>query len=307
MGTISSVHDGEKFTVDDLIGAPTWIAEKVIKNLDGAMISEAIFRNEGESELVVAYREAAQAFLSEDAEDVAEFGEIPVADIGRGDLKFVTGNKTALGVRISYEMKKFNKIGQVNRQITALQNTMVRSDVRASLRTFAAAGVDEVPVSSPWPTTGSSPIDDVFDAIEAIEDAHLEDDPDANLGYVPDIMIAHPRTVTMLTRNAEYQKLFIGNLADQNPVYRGTLPTTIAGLRVLTSRFADPGQVIIAESGVVGFRTDPIPLEMTPLYPEGGSEQHGGSNMSYRADAFRTRITATDAPKAARILTGVRG
>lgn len=306
MGNIKSVHDGDRITVSEIISQPTWIAERVIENLDGAMLADALFRDGGESSLVVAYREAAAPFLDEDAENVAEFAEIPVANLNRGKLKTLVGKKVAKGVRVSYEMQKFNQIDLVNKQLAALQNTMVRSDVRASLAAFAASGVTETPAAAAWNTTGADAAGDVFDAIEAIQAAHAEDDVNANFGYNPDTLVAHPTAITALTRNEAVQRLYVGSAALENPVYKGQLPQTLFGLNVLASRWADPTKIIIAESGAVGFRTDPMPLEMTAMYAEGGNEQHGGPTMSYRADAWRMRIVGVDGPKAAHVITGIR-
>lgn len=305
--TVSSIHDGDRIAVSDIIGQPTWIAERVIENLDGSMITDAVFRDGGESSLAVAYREAAAPFLDEAAEDVAEFAEIPVADLSKGKLKTLVGKKVAKGVRVSYEMRKFNQIDLVNKQIAALQNTMVRSDVRSVYQTFANANVAAVPASAAWTGTSGDPVGDVFDAIEAIQAAHAEDDEDAHFGYNPDIMVAHPTAITALLRNEAVQKLYIGSAATENPLYKGTRPQTLFGLQVLESRWADPTKVIIAEAGAVGFRTDAMPLEMTALYAEGGNEQHGGPHMSYRADAWRARLVAADGPKAAHVITGIRG
>lgn len=304
--SVSSVHDGNRLTVSDIIGQPTWIAERVIDNLDGAMITDALYRDAGESSLAVSYREAAAPYLDEDAEDVAEFAEIPVANLSKGALKTLVGKKVAKAVRVSYEMRKFNQIDLVNKQITALQNTMIRSDVRSVYAAFDNSSVTAVPASAAWTGTSGDPVGDVFDAIEAIQAAHAEDDENANFGYNPDIMVAHPTAITALLRNEAVQKLYIGDAATENPLYKGALPTSLFGLTVLSSRWADPTKVIIAEAGAVGFRTDAMPLEMTALYAEGGNEQHGGPTMSYRADAWRARIVGVDGPKAAHIVTGVR-
>ena len=304
--SVSSVHDGNRLTVSEIIGQPTWIAERVIDNLDGAMITDALYRDAGESSLAVSYREAAAPYLDEDAEDVAEFAEIPVANLSLGEVNTLVAKKVAVGVRISYEMRKFNQLGMVERQIDALQGTMVRSDVRNALAALGAASVAATPASAPWSDSGSDPVGDIFDAIEAVQAAHVDGDENANFGYNPDTLILHPAALTALTRNETVQRLYTGSAALENPLYKGQLPQTLFGLNVLPSRWADPTRVIVAEAGAVGFRADAMPLEMTALYPEGGTEQHGGPNMSYRADAWRARIVGVDGPKAAHIVTGVR-
>lgn len=302
---ITSAYDGETLTVDEMLKDPTWIPQRVIKALDGAFLEDLIFRNGGGNDGVVAFRQAASPYLVDDAEEVAEYGEIPVTGLGDGKVRSIIGHKVALGVRVSYEMRHENKVDQVTRQTVALQNTMIRSGVKASIAAFEAADVPTETATNPWDGSTSTVVDDVHDAIEAVQSATVDGDPDSPFGYAPTVIALHPATLTKITRQEAVQKFYRGDLASANPVYRGVQPITLFGLTVATSRFLDPDKVIICETGAVGFRSDTYPLQMTPVYEEGGASGSGGPNMSWRADAFRKRILAVDNPKAAIILTGI--
>ncbi|MBM4516581.1 hypothetical protein GS432_09795 [Rhodococcus hoagii] len=164
---ITSAYDGDTLTVDSMLKDPTWIPQRVINYLDGAFVEAALFRNGGSNESgVVAFREAADPFLDEDAEEVAEFAEIPVSTIGDGKVRSVIGQKTAKSIRISYEMRHENKVDRVSQQITALQRTMIRSGVNAALAAFNAANTPNAPASAAWTGSGGDPAKDIFDAIE---------------------------------------------------------------------------------------------------------------------------------------------
>lgn len=304
---ITSAYGGDQLTVSDMLSDPTWIGQRVITNLDGAFLSDALFRNGGTNAGVVAYREAAAPYLNDDAERVAEFAEIPVSDLNSGRVRTLLAAKTALGIRVSYEMRQFNKVDLVNQQFTALQNTMVRSDARAAVSAFDAAGSPDAAASGgAWTTAGGDPIKDVFDAIDAIEGASVDNDDSRNYGYMPDTIVAHPRALTALLRNDKVQSKYIGDAASSNPLYTGQLPQTVFGLNVLRNRFLDPTKVYVLESGAAGFYSDAIPLQVTPLYPEGGGpDSTGGATMSYRADGIRSRIYGVDNPQAAFVITGV--
>ena len=130
---ITSIYDGDKISVDSMIADPTWIAQRVIQNLDGAFLVDAVFRDGGSNQGVVAFREAAAPFLNDEVENVAEFGEIPVSDLNIGKVRTVIAQKIAQAVRVSFEMRNFNKIDLVNQQITALQNNVLRASIRAGL------------------------------------------------------------------------------------------------------------------------------------------------------------------------------
>ncbi|MBM4580990.1 hypothetical protein GS452_25660 [Rhodococcus hoagii] len=303
---ITSAYDGETLTVDSMLKDPTWIPQRVINDLDGAFVEAALFRNGGSNDSgVVAFREAADPFLDEDAEEVAEFAEIPVSTIGDGKVRSVIGQKTAKSIRISYEMRHENKVDRVSQQITALQRTMIRSGVNAALAAFNAANTPNAPASAAWTGAGGDPAKDIFDAIEEIEAAGFGGDELKNFGYSPNAILAHPRAITTLIRNDKIQSKYIGDLASENPLYKGTMTQTICGLQVLRSRWMDPTKVIVLETGVAGFYSDTYPLQMTPVYEEGGNSGAGGPTMSWRSDAFRKRILGVDNPGAVFTITGI--
>ncbi|MBM4492603.1 hypothetical protein GS436_02900 [Rhodococcus hoagii] len=303
---ITSAYDGETLTVDSMLKDPTWIPQRVINNLDGAFVESALFRNGGSNDSgVVAFREAADPFLDEEAEEVAEFAEIPVSTVGDGKVRSVIGQKTAKSIRVSYEMRHENKVDRVSQQITALQRTMIRSGVNAALAAFNAANTPNAPASAAWTGSGGDPSKDIFDAIEEIEAAGVDGDETKNFGYSPNAILAHPRAITTLIRNDKIQSKYIGDLASENPLYKGTMPITICGLTVLRSRWMDPTKVTVLETGVAGFYSDTYPLQMTPVYEEGGNSGAGGPTMSWRSDAFRKRILGVDNPGAVFTITGI--
>ncbi|MFI8664236.1 hypothetical protein ACIGKR_29865 [Rhodococcus qingshengii] len=302
---ITSAYDGEKLTVDSMLKDPTWIPERVINGLDGAFLEAALFRDGGSNDSgVVAFREAADPYLSDEAEEVAEFAEIPVSTLGDGKVRTVIGQKTALAIRVSYEERHENKVDRVSQKVTGLQRTMIRSGVRAALAAYAAADVGSLVASDPWGASGD-PSYDLFEAADMIESAAVEGDEDKNFGYVPNTLVAHPRAITALVRNEKIQKYYIGDLASENPLYKGVHPKTICNLQVLPSRWMDPKKVIVLEAGIAGFRSDTYPLQMTPVYEEGGNSGAGGPNMTWRSDAFRKRILAVDNPGAVCVIEGI--
>lgn len=74
---LTSAFGGDTITVDEAIKDPTFIPERILENLDGAFLEAALFRDGGSNDGVVAYREAASPYLNDNAENVAEFAEIP--------------------------------------------------------------------------------------------------------------------------------------------------------------------------------------------------------------------------------------
>lgn len=308
---LTSAFGGETLTVSEMVKDPTYIPERILENLDGAFLEEALFRNGGSNDGVVAYREAAAPYLNDNSEEVAEFAEIPVSDLNLGKLKSIIGVKNALGFRVSWEMQRFNKVDLVTLQTTALQNTMVENGVRSALAAFDAANVQTLGVTTDWEDTTASPIQDIRKAkrmislAKSIKPADEPDAPDRLMGYKPDLIVLNEATLDLALFHESTQKFYNGNAALENPVYLGIQPATIGGLRVVTSAFIPEGEAYVMQSGTAGFVSEAEPLTLTPLYAEGGDNGFGGSRMSYRMDAIRHRVIAVDNPQAVVKITGI--
>lgn len=305
---LTSAYGGDRLTVSEMMKDPTYIPEIVLQELDGSFLEEAIFRNGGTNEGVVAYREAALPYLNDDAEDVAEFAEIPVSDLNTGKLKSIIGIKNALGVRVSREMIKFNKTDMLGQQITGLKNTMVRNGINATLAAFENASIPTLAVGSSWEAGDAEPMRDLRQAKRLVSTAKPADRPDdmpALFGYKADTLVANEATIDAALFHESVQRFYNGNAAVENPLFQGVTPQTIAGLRVVTSEFMPEGVAYVMQSGTAGFVSEADPLTVTEMYSESGENGFGGSRQSFRTDAFRNRIIAVDNPKAVVKLTGI--
>ncbi|MGV0399775.1 phage major capsid protein [Corynebacterium segmentosum] len=310
---ITSAYDGPKLTVSEMLEDPTFIPQRVVDGMQGQFLEDLFFRQAENNKGVVAFREAAGQYLADDAEEIAEFGEIPVSAPELGPLRAAYGIKSGEAIRISYEMRNENKVDQVNRHIQALEKTMIRHGIQATLGVFKSAKVQELQVSSQW--TGGDPVKDVFDAVELVQSAHDDDDVNRQFDYEPNTILLHPASYTKLVRNEQMQKYYIGNAALDNPIFLDQNGDSIFGglrntelfgtLRVATSRLIEQGTAYVFEAQGVGFKSDTMPLTATPMYSEGGDSQLGGPTMSWRSDLVRKRAIAVDNPKAIVKLTGI--
>lgn len=307
-GLVTSAYGTESMAVQDVLNDPKWLQDTVIKNLDGAFVEEYIFRNAGPNDGAVAYRELASNYLNDDAEEVAEFAEIPVSGVELGDVKTLVGAKVATGIRISYEMVRENKIDQLSLRTTAAQNTMVRNSVLSTLEAFRKANVPTLAVTKSWEENDAKPVRDIRSAKNRISLAAPENSKKGDtFGYEPDTLLIGNAGLELLLMNADYQQFFRGDLASENPLYRGVKPMEVGGLRVVTSALLDDNECYVLQSGVAGFVSDTYPLTVSELYSEHGNASHGGANMSWRMDLFRKRIIGLDNPKAVVKLTGLAG
>ena len=310
---ITSAYDGPQLTVSEMIADPTFIPQRVVDGLQNQFLEDLFFRQAEDNKGVVAFREAAGLYLADDAEEIAEFGEIPVSAPELGPLRAAYGIKTGEAIRVSYEMINENKVDQVNRHIEALQKTVIRTGVRAVMGVFDVANIPTLQASAPW--TAGDPVKDVFDAIEMVQGATADEDVDRQFDYEPNTILLHPTSLTKLVRNEQVQKYYIGaaaldnpifKLADGNPLFGGLRDIEVFGLlRVATSRLIPQGTAYVFEVQGAGFKSDTMPLTATPLYSEGGDSPLGGPTMSWRSDLVRKRAIAVDNPKAVVKLTGI--
>lgn len=301
---IVTLGDGPKLTVSDLVGNPLMIPTKIKELMLNQFISEALFRNEGENDNgIVAYTEGDPMFLEQDVQDIAERAEIPLATGNRGVPVVAYSNKRGLGIGISREMIKANKIGEVQRQITQLTNTFKRADDRVA-RTLLQS-LPSLPVANEWDSTDGNPRLDLATGIrEVTEAAPANASAEEWYGFQPDTIVLNPGILPTLLDNEKFLKVYQGNIADQSIAYKGALPSQIFGLNVIGSMAWPITEVTILQRGVVGFYSDFFPFEITGLYPEGNGPL-GGPTQSYRCDATHNRAIALDQPKAGIRLTGI--
>lgn len=304
--SISNAYEGTGvITVDTLIKDPTYIREHIMENLDGTDLVPAIFRDGGKNDGVVVFSEAESPYFEDEPEIVAEYAEIPTTDGGEKKMHVALGVKTALGFDISWETRRFNRMNKVNDGITKLQNTFVRANARTVLAAFRAAEIPELAVSADWEANEADPMRDIRQAKRMISNASLDGNPDARYGYKPDVLLTNEATVDAALFHESVQRFYRGDLAAENPIYKGITPQVLGGLRVVTSTWIPEGEAYVLQGGTVGFYSDAESLTISDVYAPNGENGYGGKNMAWRVDGFQHRAIAVDNPKAAVKLIGI--
>lgn len=304
-----SVNDGPAITVAEMVGDPYMIPARILELLDNAWLTDVILRNAGSNASgLVSFESQTPLFLGADVEDVAEFGEIPVGAGQRGLPRIAFGTKKGLGVRVSLEMIRQNQIDQVRTQVTQLTNTMIRADERAMRTLLLDPSIPTIAATAAWGGVGAKVRRDILRAGEVIEaakpDVAVSTDEDV-LGFTPDTVVFPGAIKSLLFDDEEFLKVYDGDLAGESLDYTGQMPGDVLGLTPLTSRFWFTNRVLVLQRNVMGFRSDTWPLEVTPMYPEGGGGL-GGPTQSFRTDTTRKRVLGVDQPKAACWITGVQ-
>jgi hypothetical protein len=304
--TVASVSDGPNITVRQLVGDPLLVPARVLEMLDNSFLTDVVFRNAGGNEAgLVTFDESTPLFLAGDPEDIAEYGEIPISTGQRGVPKLAVGVKRGLGIRISREMIDENRVGDVNRQLIQLRNTMVRAEEKALKTLLLAASIPSITASATWSTTGT-PRKDIANAMQTVAGAITPGGTTEDvLGFIPDTLIL-PQTATAgLMGNADWNTVYAaGQNAAEDIRYTGRLPGQVLGLTPLQTYFWPTNKALVIQRGIVGLRSDTRPLESTPVYPEGNGP-NGGPRESFRSDTTRKRVLAVDQPLAACWINGI--
>lgn len=292
-------------TVDEALSDPHFIPELLLEELNGEEVQKVFFRDITVNSDVVGFRESLPQYLDEDVQRVAEYGEIPVGDPVGGELKTKAIEKLGIGIRVSWEQRKDNNMDAVIRELRARKNTIIRSQVRDAIAAFDEAGLEELAVATAWDQQGSDPASDFLDAMELVMGAETEDG--RYYEYTPNVLMINPVTLNLLKRNEQVQNLYIGNMASENPLFKGISaePLIFGDVQVVKSHFVPKGSAYLGQEQTPGFMAQREAPQVTDFYAERGESRLGGSNMSYRSDYAHRRAFAIDAPKSVVKLTGL--
>lgn len=296
-----STQDGPRLTVAQMVKQPRLIPARVIKMMDQEFIVDSILRRAGGNESgVVLYEESTPMFADGTAAVVEEFGEIPMISGRVGKRKVARTVKRGLAIKVSQEMVNRNNVDAVNRQVTQVKNTMIRTWEDAFFQIISThPDIPTIAAATTWGAANSAIRKDLAAAKRTIKNATTVDDADNFFGFDPDTLIIGTGTETDFLASDDLAKVFEKSpLASENPQYKGTLPRDIFGLVTMVSRRIPAGRALMLERGTLGGISDERPMSATPLYEDRPTE-------TWRSDVIRQSAMFVDQPKAAIWITGV--
>lgn len=304
-------QDGPRITVASMMKSPTLIPKRVISMLDQSFLVDTVLRNGGDNQSgVVLYFETTPLFANDNPQVMDDFAEIPTTNGSLGTPKMVRVVRRALGLRVSKTMIDRNNTDAVNLQITQIRNTMIRAWEDAFFSALIANPTLQVMhTDTVWSSASSHIRKDVNGAKFLIKNASSDGNGQNGvnkLGFKADTLILSTVSETDFLDSDEVAKIFVGNLAQSNLLYTGTLPNRFLDLDVVTSWRLDTysyGSAIVCQRKLVGFISDERPLEATPMYGEGNGP-NGGPTESWRSDTTRASAIGIDQPLAAVLITG---
>lgn len=250
----------------------------------------------------VPYTVSASIYLDRNVRKMAEGTEYPIA--GQTDVQAeVKTTKYGLATFITEEAVIRNQIGELNRSLRRLKNTMVRDiDTDFITKVLADTNIQTSTASNQtgstgvavgWTPTSEVIFDDLAEAIGAI--AGQEE------GYEPDTLLVTRNTYTKLLRNKEVRKAFEGNWNDQAPpMYTGQMQRLMGlDIMVIGSASGVSNDVaLVLQRKVIGGIADEIPLQIRePKFDD--------SRDVYWIRGRRLSATFLQEPKAIMKISGV--
>lgn len=294
----------QPITVNALINDPLLLPERIIRVLEGQFAMDRILRNGGNvTGGAMMFRTQSGLFAEQSSEIVSPSAEIPLATIMRGDLDSAAVQKRGLAVEIDREMRIRNAIGDVDRQIQVLRNTIVRDIDGAfvnKLRAAVPAGNVRVATAA-WSASTATVRRDINAAKLAIQQYQGAGAGSGFSGYDPNYLLISPTTATDLLNNDEAIKMFFGNNAATNDFVAqgiGEWNVNLLGLRPFITPGVGDNEAFVVERLTVGAYGDEIPLESTELYEI-------QPRQVFRSDTVRSTVGAIDSPGAVARVDGV--
>jgi len=292
---------GQPLTLNMLVEMPLVIRERFLQLMADQFICEKVLRYAGTAPGgAVTFRVSSGLFADQPSSIVNQRAEIPLATVTKGDINTASTRKHGLAVSFPYELRDMDVSGEVQRQLTVVQNTMLRDIDGAFLVTLTVALTSTRVATAPWASSLATIRKDIIAARglvnRAIAPGTVGTGSSASyLQYQADTMIINPLSEDDLLGSAEFLAMMYGQV---NPNGIGQLPPELLTLTIFKSFSQPVGTAKIVEAGTIGGYADRIPLNMTPLYDWAPSQL-------FRADATRDTTAFVDQPLAGSTITGI--
>lgn len=209
----------------------------------------------------IPYTRSASIYLDRNVRKMAEGTEYPIAGQTDEQLEEKT-QKYGLATFLTEEAVMRNQIGELDRSLRRLKNTLVRDiDTDFITKLIADSAILTATASNTasggWVPATETVFDDLAEAIGKI--AEVEE------GYEPDTLVVTRNTYTKLLRNKEVRKAFEANWNDAAPpIYTGQMQR-LMGLDIMVIGAAagvSNDIALVLQRKIIGGIADEIPLQV---------------------------------------------
>jgi hypothetical protein len=294
--------DAPRITVNELLKDPLVIPALILDIAENEFIVDSVLRNGGAAPSgAVRYSESTPLYADSFPDIRPEFGEVPVAPTSIGIPRVVFSHERSMAIMVSDEMRRRQTIDPVTRQLLQVKNTMVYSWNTAFYSAVVAnASIQTLAVSNPWANAAATIRADIAQAMYLVENANIVSPSGVTqwLGFEADTLIINHATKNTLLQSSTFAAPYIGDIASENLLYKGTLPQQIMNLDTMVSRQVPTGNAIIMQRQRAGFYADELPFVAGPLYRD-------EPRKTWRSDTQRSSAIGLDQPLAICLISGI--
>lgn len=306
---ISSVWDTlPNLSVEEMLSNPYLLADAFGERLDEFQTFETFFETRNVDSDIVGYKHATASYLEDEDEYIPEGGEIPVSDpVDDEEDRFTKIRKRGIGLRVSWEQIKDDKRDAVRDELTAKANTVQRRKKLDALSALGAAPVQELVVTTPWDQDADVK-NDLLDGQSLILGA--KDKNGDQLRYTPAFLWGNPVTVQNMLRSESMAKMFVGNMASENPLFKGLGSTPMLfseSIQVVRDWAIPDGELWLGSSQKAGKMAQREDEYTSPFYAEDGGtvDLRLGKRQTARSNWSHRRTFLVDHPLSVVKFTGL--
>lgn len=306
---ISSAWDTlPNLSVEEMLSNPEFLADAFGEKLDEFQTFETFFGKQNVGSDIVGYRHAVASYLDDDDEFIPEGGEIPVSDpLQDEEERFVQIRKRGIGLRVTWEQIKDDRRDAVRDELTAKSNTVQRRKKLDALAALGAAPVHELVADVAWDQNADVK-NDLLDAQSMILGA--TDKAGDPLQYTPAFLWANPVTVQNILRSESMEKMYVGNMASENPIFKGlgASPMLFSESIQIVRDWAIPaGEAWMGSTQKAGKLVQREDEYTSPFYAEDGGavDLRLGKRQSARSNWSHRRAFLVDHPLSVVRFTGL--
>ena len=235
-------------------------------------------------------------------EAVAPGSEYPLTTISTGPAAVASAKKWGQDSIVTDESIKRLLMDPVNRAMVKMVNAMVKHVDSLALAAVASAVTQTSAATASWTpgTANTNPLLDVMSAIAVIRGL--------NQGFEPDTLVVSDTKYAHLMNNATVLNAFRRE-DPSNPVYSGSLPGPIAGLRVLTTpNLPVANSALLLDSTQLGGMADEDlggPGYTGQIKGVEGKSMRRDESDGWRLRVRRVTVPVVVEPNAAYVITGI--
>lgn len=317
MAEITSAYEAlGELSWDEVHDATDLLTLAVDERTADSKVRQLIFQEETTTDLAVAWRQDVPAGSHDEIERLAEFAEAPVIDPTKAAEMLDKIDAYGVAARVSYEQTKNAGGRAVQREVNHLTRTIQMDDSAKGRAAINKAVGETDPLKKietlAFTTPVTDPTADVLGQINQANELIMSANVDGiQFGYVGNLLWLNPVTAARIRNHANIRDLYIGNMASENPMFKGDLASIAGQFQILEDPalpleegyLLQAGDVSGASIGSEFVWADGRPY-LSSFYPD-GEPVRGGRTRSFRADYSKWHALGIRAPKAIVKLAGL--